>query len=59
MMMRAVRISAAGAATGGGGGGTVSSPALTLLVIPALFKMFRPAVSEVSAPNIHASDLLR
>lgn len=40
-------------------GGMVSSTALTLLVIPALFQMFKPAISEVSAPNIHASDLLR
>lgn len=40
-------------------GGMASSTALTLLVIPALFQMFRPTISEVSPPTAQRSDLLR
>ena len=40
-------------------GGMASITALTLLVIPALFQMFRPTTSEVSPPTAQRSDLLR
>lgn len=40
-------------------GGMVSSTALTLLVIPALFQMFRPSILEVSKSTVQRSDLLR